>query len=76
MCKRGTKLLLAYKEYILKFIFEKFKRIITRWNSEFADLAQSGERQTEVSTSVINLLSGGPVFDPQNSHQFSARRGL
>ena len=34
---------------------------------EFADLAQSGERQTEVRTSVSHVLSGGPVFDPQNS---------
>lgn len=31
-----------------------------------ADLAQLGERQTEEKTSV--KLSGGPVFDPQNSH--------
>ena len=34
---------------------------------KFADLAQSGERQTEVQTSVARVLSGGPVFDPQNS---------
>ena len=41
--------------------------IITKFNQ--ADLAQLGERQTEeIKTSV--KLSGGPVFDPQNSHQF------
>ena len=34
-----------------------------------ADLAQLGERQTEEFKTSVKL-SGGPVFDPQNSHLF------
>ena len=36
--------------------------------SKVADLAQSGERQTEVQTSVRVIWRA--VFDPQNSHFF------
>ena len=41
--------------------------IITKFNQ--ADLAQLGERQTEEFKTSVKL-SGGPVFDPQNSHLF------
>ena len=51
-----------------RFYVAKFSDIKDHKNfhSTKADLAQMGERQTEVNYG--QLKSGGPVFDPQNSH--------